>query len=182
MGLPDRVKKSRITIIDRDGIPETVDDRFPVAVVLDNIRSAYNVGSMLRTAECARISKIYLCGISASPPNRKLSKTALHASQHVPWVYTEDSVEAVLQLKREGYRIISFETTDKSGDLWKVHLKTPVALVFGHEVTGVSMEILEISDDIVQIPMFGYKNSLNVSTAMGIALFETIRKVRSGVT
>lgn len=150
--------------------------RHPITVVLDSVRSAYNVGAMIRTAECAGVSRMYICGISAAPPNRRLEKTALGAAGSLPWEYRESAFDAVMDLKKEGRRILSLETTNRSVSLWEASFEPPCVLVFGHEVTGVDMDILEISDEIVKIPVFGRKNSLNVATAFGITLYEAIRR------
>ena len=149
--------------------------RFPLVAVLENLRSAFNVGSIFRTADSALIEKVICCGITPHPPHKKLEKTSMGALPYVPVEYNINSVEAVQELKNSGYKIYSMETTNQSKVLWNVQFDTPCALVMGNEALGVSREILEISDEIIEIPMLGYKNSLNVSVAFGIAVYE-IRK------
>ncbi len=171
------MRDERLKILEGDAPVSPDAKRHPLAVVLDSVRSAYNVGAMIRTAECAGVERMYICGISATPPNRRLTKTALGAASSLPWEYRESAFDTVLELKRNGYRIISLETTNRNVSLWETSFTPPCALVFGHEVTGVGMDILEISDEIVKIPVFGRKNSLNVATAFGITLYEALRKV-----
>lgn len=153
--------------------------RFPIAVVLDNIRSAYNVGSMFRTAECAYISKLILCGITARPPNRKVEKTALGTTQLVPWRYFPDTMEAVQVLKAEGWTIAALEITDESIPIQSVKRSHfPLALVIGNEVTGVDDRVLAAADLVVEIHQFGEKESLNVAVAFGIAVYLLVEKLR----
>jgi tRNA G18 (ribose-2'-O)-methylase SpoU len=149
--------------------------RLPVHVVLDNLRSAFNVGSIFRTADCALVEKVYPCGITAHPPNAKLEKTALGTLPFVPWEYGPSAVEAIAGMKSKGIRIVSLETTNRSLSLWEYAFPLPVCLVLGNEAFGVSREVLEMSDEIVEIPVLGYKNSINVAVAFGIAVYEIRR-------
>ncbi len=152
--------------------PET---RFPICAVLDNIRSAQNVGAIFRTAECAYIAHLYLCGITARPPNRKVEKTALGTTQLVPWTYYRETVEAVRDLRKAGWKIASLELTDVSVPIHAITPEMfPLALVIGNEVTGVDDRVLEESDVIVEIRQYGEKESLNVSVAFGIAVFSLV--------
>ncbi len=149
-------------------IPKT-----PVVVVLDNIRSAVNVGSVFRTADAFAIEKIIICGISATPPNREISKTAIGATESVSWEYIEDISEAVLLLKSDGYTIAGIEQTDHSVKLGSVLPETgKIAIVLGNEVDGISEEILNHLDLCIEIPQYGTKHSLNVSVCAGIVLWE----------
>jgi len=150
----------------------------PLYVVLDNIRSAYNVGSIFRTADAAGIARLYLCGVTAYPPNMKLEKTSLGSTWYVPWDYYRDAVEAVRALKQQGIAVASLETTDKSINYLDFDFPSPVSLVLGNEISGVSMEIMKESDFILQIPTWGMKNSLNVATAFGIVAYEAVRQYR----
>ncbi|MGB9757851.1 MAG: RNA methyltransferase [Candidatus Bipolaricaulaceae bacterium] len=153
--------------------------RFPIAAVLDNIRSAYNVGSMFRTAECAYISELILCGITAKPPHKEVEKTALGTTQLVPWRYFPDTLEAVQALKREGWRIAALEITDQSVPIQSVGKGDfPLALVVGNEVSGVDDRVLASADLVVEIPQFGKKESLNVAVAFGVAVFLLLEKCR----
>ncbi len=154
--------------------------RFPIAAVLDNIRSAYNVGSMFRTGECAYISELVLCGITARPPHKELEKTALGATQFLPWRYFPDVPEAVRALRAEGWRIAALEITDQSIPIQAVEEKHfPLALVVGNEVSGVDERVLAEADVVVEIPLYGRKESLNVAVAFGVAVFFLVEKYRS---
>jgi 23S rRNA (guanosine2251-2'-O)-methyltransferase len=150
--------------------------RLPVTVVLDNLRSAFNVGSIFRTADCALIEKIVTCGITAHPPNRKLDKTALGTIPFISWEHRADAAEAVAELKDGGRRIVAMETTDRSGILWENRISLPVCLVVGNEALGVSSRVLELADEVIEIPMYGFKNSINVAVAFGIVLYEIQRQ------
>lgn len=150
--------------------------RHPVFTVLDNLRSAFNVGSIIRTADCALLEKIYFCGYTAHPPHKKLDKTSLGAMPYVPWEYNDSIVDTVQALRKKGISIISLETTNRSKLIWEYRFPVPVALILGNEALGVSKEVLELSDDIVEIPMLGYKNSINVAVAFGIAVYEIQRQ------
>ncbi len=153
--------------------------RFPIAVVLDNIRSAYNVGAMFRTAECAGIAKLILCGITARPPHRKVEKTALGTTQKVPWEPCASTLEAVEALKADGWTVAALEITDESVPVQSVQRKHfPLALVIGNEVTGVDERVLSTMDMVLEIPQFGEKESLNVAVAFAVAVFLLVEKWR----
>ncbi|MBK9257403.1 MAG: RNA methyltransferase [Saprospiraceae bacterium] len=147
--------------------------KIPVIVVLDNVRSAMNVGSVFRTADAFAFEKVILCGITAIPPNREITKTAIGATESVSWEYYENTAEAVKSLKAEGYVIAGIEQTDKSVSLdhYKPD-KIKTALVFGNEVEGISDDVLEWVDVCIEIPQFGTKHSLNVSVCAGIVMWE----------
>ncbi|MHC9542744.1 MAG: RNA methyltransferase [Vulcanimicrobiota bacterium] len=150
----------------------------PLHIVLDNIRSAYNVGSIFRTADAAGIARLHLCGVTAYPPNMKLEKTSLGSTWYVPWDYYRNTLEAVKALKKQGMPVASLETTDKSINYLDFNFPEPLSLVLGNEINGVSMEIMKESDFILQIPTWGMKNSLNVATAFGIVVYEAVRQYR----
>jgi 23S rRNA (guanosine2251-2'-O)-methyltransferase len=150
--------------------------RCPVTVVLDNLRSAFNVGSIFRTADCSLVQKIITCGITAHPPNKKLDKTALGTLPVVPWEHRATAVEAIEMMKTAGVRIVAMETTDQSETLWDFRFPLPVCLVFGNEALGVSSPALAAAEDLVEIPMFGFKNSINVAAAFGIVMYEIQRQ------
>jgi tRNA G18 (ribose-2'-O)-methylase SpoU len=152
--------------------------RLPVTVLLDNVRSMYNVGAFFRTADGAGLEKLYLCGITAYPPKKAISKTALGAEETVPWEHGWDALEMVSGLRRKGYEIAAIETSLHSVDLFDWRPNYPVCVVFGHEVDGVRPELLKLADTHVRIPMLGQKHSLNVATAGGIVLYELLRKYR----
>jgi tRNA G18 (ribose-2'-O)-methylase SpoU len=153
--------------------------RLPVTVVLDNVRSAYNVGSVFRTCDAFAAEKIFLCGITAVPPNRELMKTALGSTDSVPWEYRHSVDEAVAQLKTAGYRIVLIEQTDQSVSLEEFVPggSDKYALVFGNEVDGVSDSLLPLADLAMEIPQFGAKHSFNISVSAGIVLWDFYRKL-----
>lgn len=150
--------------------------RNPVHVVLDNLRSAYNVGSIFRTSDAGAVEHIHLCGMSAHPPHKKLEKTALGAFDYVPWTYHERTVDALAALREKGIVCVAVELTDRAVPTHIFDWPTPVAVVFGNEVTGINERVLRSCDAAVRIPMQGYKNSMNVATAFGIVLYEVLRK------
>ncbi len=156
-------------------------EKSPIAVVLDNVRSALNVGSIFRTSDAFRVEKIVICGISATPPSAEIRKTAIGAEQSVDWVYYKDNVEAVCQLKRDGYKILAIEQARESVMIDKMDLSgyEKVALVFGNEVKGVDDRLMELCDLCIEIPQFGTKHSLNVSVSAGIAIWEVFRQMQN---
>lgn len=150
--------------------------KFPVMVVLDNVRSMHNVGSVFRSSDAFRCSGIYLCGITACPPHREIRKTAIGAETSVDWRYFEDTREAVLNLREKGYKIFGIEQTENSVQLQDMDFKGgKVAFVFGNEIDGVLADVLEICDACIEIPQLGTKHSLNISVACGIVLWEYAR-------
>ena len=157
-----------------DGIAPARKPR-PVSVLLDNIRSLYNVGSIFRTSDAAGIEKIYLCGITGRPPRAEIHKAALGAETVVPWEYQEDSLAVIKKLKASGYRIVVLEHTDSGKDYSTAEYSFPLCLVIGHEITGISDAVVAEADAAIEIPMAGMKQSLNVAVAYGIAIFEVIR-------
>ncbi len=153
-------------------------ERLPVTVVLENVRSMYNVGSFFRTADAAAAAKLCLCGITAAPPKHAISKTALGAEEIVPWEHTWDAPALVRRLRAEGCEIAAIETSPHAVDLFDWRPRFPVALLFGHETDGLTEELSAMADTHVRIPMLGKKHSLNVATAGGVLLFELLRKYR----
>jgi len=151
-----------------------------VSVVLDNVRSAFNVGSIFRAADACAAERLYLCGITAKPPNRKLDKTALGATEFVPWEYRLSTHEALDHFQREGIPILCVEVHPESVPLWDFQIPRRVGIVFGHEVWGLSEDVLVRADHVVHLPMLGIKNTHNVATACGIVLFEALRQRLSG--
>ena len=148
--------------------------KFPLVVVLDNIRSMNNIGSVFRTCDAFRIEKICLCGITAQPPHKDIEKTALGATQSVDWTYFESTTEAVEDLKNENYAIFAVEQTQGSIFLDKFEIRnySKLALVFGNEVLGVEQEVIDICNGCIEIPQFGTKHSLNISVSAGIVLWQ----------
>lgn len=151
-------------------------ERQPVHVVLHNIRSAFNVGSIFRTADAGAAARIHLCGYTACPPNVKLQKTALGAFDYVPWTHHETLADCFEYLRSEGIPIAAVERVDGSVSHTRHDWPRPVAVVFGNEVKGLTPEELEAVDTVVSIPMLGHKNTINVATAFGIVLFEILRR------
>lgn len=153
------------------------------AIVLDNIRSHYNVGSVFRTADAFLTRKIMLCGITARPPHRDIQKTALGATESVEWSYHESTADAVKELKADGYRIIAIEQAEGSVELndFKTEKGQKYALIFGHEVNGVDQKILDLCDSCIEIPQFGTKHSFNIAVSAGIVLWELTKKQRVSV-
>ncbi len=153
--------------------------KIPLIIVLDNIRSALNVGSVFRTADAFLIEKIYLCGITATPPNREINKTALGATQSVDWQYAESTLDLINSLKKDGYTVLAIEQVENAVMLQDLNIRPngKYALVFGHEMYGVDQQVVDMSDFAVEIPQFGTKHSLNISVSAGIVIWEVVRKL-----
>ncbi len=152
-------------------------EKNPIVVVLDNVRSMNNIGSIFRTCDAFRVERLCLCGITATPPNREINKTALGATESVDWVYYEDTMQCIEELRDKGYRIYSIEQTQNSTMLQNFQRdNTPCAVVLGNEVDGVEQGVVDISDDTIEIPQFGTKHSFNVSVTCGIVLWDFVRK------
>ncbi|MBK5291667.1 MAG: TrmH family RNA methyltransferase [Acidobacteriia bacterium] len=151
----------------------------PVAVVLDNVRSMYNVGSFFRTGDAAAIEKIVLSGITAKPPKKEITKTALGAEDRLPWEHTWDPSAILKRFAQQYWEIAAIETSPRSVDLFDWRPRFPVCLLFGHEVDGIQPHLLEMADTFVRIPMLGHKHSLNVATAGGVVIYELLRKYRA---
>lgn len=153
-------------------------EKHRLVVVLDNIRSMHNVGSVFRTADAFLVEAICLCGYTPQPPHRDIHKTALGATETVDWIYSSTTIEAVQQLKEKGYRVFAVEQAVGSISLEHFNMDKllPTAIVFGNEVEGVDAEVLKICDGCIEIPQYGMKHSLNVSVAAGIVLWEMVRK------
>ncbi|MBX2821125.1 MAG: TrmH family RNA methyltransferase [Rhodothermaceae bacterium] len=154
--------------------------RHPITVVVDNVRSIHNVGSFFRTSDGAWIEKMILTGITGTPENRALHKTALGAQDTIPWSHSMHTLDAASQLKEQGYRLAVLELTDTptlSTDLTLADF--PLALVIGNELTGVHSEVVDMADYALEIPQYGTKQSLNVSVAFGIAVFDLVRQYRT---
>jgi len=144
----------------------------PIRVLLDNIRSLYNVGSIFRTSDAVGIEKLYLCGITGTPPRAEIHKAALGSEKSVVWEYAADPIPVINQLKKEGFHIVILEHTDSGEMFHQATYKYPLCLVLGHEITGVSDEIVAAADAAIEIPMVGVKQSLNVAVAYGIAIYK----------
>jgi tRNA G18 (ribose-2'-O)-methylase SpoU len=150
--------------------------RHPITLILDNIRSLYNVGSIFRTADAALVSEIILCGYTPSPPRAEIEKTALGAVDTVPWRYESSAKETVIELQIRGWNVFAIEITDSSRNYDSLTAKDfPLAVVLGNELVGIDSEVLAACNGAVEIPMYGVKHSLNVSVAAGIAVFEAVK-------
>lgn len=152
----------------------------PLVLVLDNVRSMHNVGSAFRTGDGFAIDKIFLCGITATPPHREIEKTALGATQSVDWTHIEKTVDAIRILKEEGYIVLAIEQADESTFLqdYNIDPAAKYALIFGNEVHGVDEEVMELVDGCIEIPQFGTKHSFNVSVTMGMVMWDFVKKLR----
>jgi 23S rRNA (guanosine2251-2'-O)-methyltransferase len=150
----------------------------PVSILLDNVRSLYNVGAFFRTADAAGCEKLYLCGITGRPPMPAITKTALGAEETVPWEHRPGSLAPIVELRNQGYELAAVETSDRAVDLFDWQPNFPVCLLFGHESAGLPLAALALCDTHVRIPMLGRKHSLNVATAGGIVIYELLRKYR----
>jgi len=174
------MKKLSLNELNRISVNEFKEaEKTPIIVVLDNIRSMHNIGSVFRTSDAFRVEKIYLCGITACPPNREIQKTALGATESVCWQYFKNTLDAVEELKQNDVLILSVEQVEKSVNLldFMPPPNKKIALVFGNEVKGVDQEVVNISDYCVEIPQFGTKHSFNVSVTAGIVLWELFNKI-----
>ncbi len=153
--------------------------RLPVVVVLDRVRSAYNVGAFFRNADGAGVSKLVLTGYTGHPPHPGIAKTALGAEHQVEWEYNRDPLAAVRSLKAQGYRLAAVETSAHAEDIFEWSPSFPLTVIFGNEVEGTKPELAAECDALVRIPMLGMKQSLNVAVAGGIIMYELLRKYRS---
>jgi len=155
-------------------------DKTPITIVLDNVRSALNVGSVFRTSDAFLIENIILCGITATPPDKEIRKAALGSTDSVKWEFFENTIDAVNKLKTEGYHIIGIEQADKSTMLNDISLpKKPIAIIMGNEVNGVAQEVIDVCNAVIEIPQFGTKHSLNISVSTGIVIWELWKKLNA---
>jgi len=173
------MRKLKLTELNRSTIAEYKNiPKLDVVVVLDNLRSAGNVGSFFRTSDALAVKEIILCGISSYPPNKEITKTAIGATESVKWKHEKCIKDAVSTLKNQGYQIVGVEQTSHSVSLEKYMPEGPVALVFGNEVNGLSDAILSDLDIAVEIPQYGTKHSFNVAVCGGIVLWEVFKKLK----
>ena len=154
-------------------------DKTPIVIVLDNIRSLHNVGSVFRTADGFLITAVYLCGITAQPPHREIQKTALGATESVEWKYYSNTVDALMELAEQGYKLVAVEQAEDSIGLsdFKVEREHRYAIVFGHEVKGVSQEAINQCGACIEIHQLGTKHSLNISVAVGVVVWSFLQKM-----
>ncbi|HBF88393.1 MAG TPA: RNA methyltransferase [Bacteroidales bacterium] len=167
--------------LDRKSVTEFKEsEKIPLIVILDNIRSLHNIGSVFRTSDAFMVEKIYLCGITACPPNKEIHKTALGSTDSVDWGYIENTEDIINELKSAGYKIFSIEQAENSINLIEFTVEKGVkyGIVFGHEVKGVSQEVVNMSDGVIEIPQYGTKHSLNISVSAGIVIWDLFTKMR----
>jgi len=174
-----KLKNAELNRISVDEFKET--EKTPLVVVLDNIRSLNNIGSVFRTSDAFLVEKIVLCGITAKPPHKDIHKTALGATESVDWEYTNETLDAISKLKEDDYTILSIEQTENAVMLqdFQCEKNKKYAIVLGNEVKGVQQEIVNNSDYAIEIPQFGTKHSLNISVSTGVVIWEMFRKMKS---
>jgi tRNA G18 (ribose-2'-O)-methylase SpoU len=172
-----KLKNSELSRLSIDEFKNS--SKTPVIVILDNIRSAHNVGSVFRTCDAFLIDKIILCGITAIPPNKEIRKTALGSSESVDWRYYKNTEEVIMKLKKKDYQIIAVEQANKSIKLesFRPENEKRYAIIFGNEIKGISQKIIDNSDSVIEIPQFGTKHSLNVSVSAGIVIWDIFSKI-----
>ena len=173
-------RKLKITELNRISVEAFKEaDKLPLVVVLDNVRSLHNIGSVFRTSDAFRVECICLCGITAVPPHAEIHKTALGAEDTVDWKYYQNTVDAVDELKQNGYIVFSIEQAEGSTmlDKWEMDRNKKYAIVFGNEVKGVEQEVINHSDGCIEIPQYGTKHSLNVSVTAGIVIYECANRL-----
>ncbi|RKD99995.1 RNA methyltransferase [Marinifilum flexuosum] len=174
------MRKLKNSELDRKSIDEfKASDKTPIIIVLDNVRSLNNIGSVFRTSDALLIEAVYLCGITATPPHRELHKTALGAEDSVQWEYFKNTEDAVAKLKENGFDIYSVEQAENSVSLenFETNPSKKYALIFGNEVKGVQQKIVDASDGCIEIPQFGTKHSFNISVSCGIVLWDLFSKM-----
>jgi 23S rRNA (guanosine2251-2'-O)-methyltransferase len=175
------MRKLKLEELNRVDLKEfKAQEKLPVVVVLDNVRSMHNVGSVFRTADGFSIEKVVLCGITAQPPHREIEKTALGATQSVEWIHFDNTTNAIETLRADGYRIIAIEQAENSTmlNVFKPMPAAKYALIFGNEVNGVSEEAMEMIDQCIEIPQFGTKHSFNIVISAGIVLWDFFAKLK----
>jgi 23S rRNA (guanosine2251-2'-O)-methyltransferase len=172
-----KLENSELDRLSVDGFKAVT--KTPLIVILDNIRSLNNIGSVFRTSDAFRIEKIYLCGITATPPHKDIQKTALGSTASVDWDYTESTLELVKKLQSKDIQVLSIEQAENATMLNNFTPKpnTTYALVFGNEVKGVSQEVVSLSDQVIEIPQYGTKHSLNISVSCGVVLWDVFSKL-----
>jgi 23S rRNA (guanosine2251-2'-O)-methyltransferase len=179
--MPSQRRKLKVEELNRISIEEfQAAKKIPLVIVLDNVRSQNNIGSVFRTCDAFRVEEILLCGITATPPNAEIHKTALGAEDSVKWRYYQETLQAVHELKANGYTVFSVEQTKNSLSLEHLQIDKPgkYALVLGHEVHGVQQEVIDISDGSIEIPQYGTKHSLNISVATGIVVWDFFKRLK----
>ena len=175
-------RKLRNSELDRKSVSEFKEaEKTPIIVILDNVRSLNNIGSVFRTADAFLIQKIYLCGITAKPPHKDIQKTALGATETVEWEYVAEALEVVEKLQQQGVKVYSVEQAENAVFLneFQPQKETTYALVFGNEVKGVQQKVVSASNGVLEIPQLGSKHSLNISVSAGVVLWDVFSKLSS---
>jgi 23S rRNA (guanosine2251-2'-O)-methyltransferase len=175
-------KKLKLAELGRMDVAEFKEaPKTPLIIVLDNIRSLNNIGSVFRTADAFRIEKIYLCGITAKPPHRDIQKTALGATESVTWEYEEDTIDLVLRLNEEGVKTYAIEQTENSIllDTFQPNQGEKIAIVMGNEVEGVQQDVIHACEGVIEIPQIGTKHSLNISVCTGVVVWDLFSKMKT---
>ena len=176
------MRKLKNEELDRKSIEDfKISKKLPLTIVLDNIRSLNNIGSVFRTADAFLVEKIYLCGITATPPHKDIHKTALGSTETVDWEYVENTIELVEKLKAENCKVLSIEQAENAVmlDQFTPEVNTKYALVFGNEVKGVSQKVVNASDNVIEIPQYGTKHSLNISVSCGVVVWDVFSKIKA---
>ncbi len=175
------MRKLKITELNRISVEEfKAADKTPLIVILDNIRSLNNIGSVFRTSDAFLVKTVYLCGITATPPHKDIHKTALGSTDSVSWEYAPNTLELVKSLRSEGVTVLGIEQTESSIPLQQFKTETDkiYAVIFGHEVKGIDQQVLNHCDAAIEIPQFGTKHSLNIAVSAGIVIWDIFRKIR----
>lgn len=174
-----KLKNEELNRLDVDGFKEA--EKTPIVIVLDNIRSLNNIGSVFRTADAFLVEKIYLCGITATPPHKDIRKTALGATESVDWEYRDDTAALVIELKSQGLTVLAIEQAENAQMLQDFIIKPAkkYALIFGNEVKGVDQKVVSACDGVLEIPQFGTKHSLNISVSAGVVVWDFWSKGRA---
>ncbi|MBP6739912.1 MAG: hypothetical protein KA146_07965 [Leptospiraceae bacterium] len=152
--------------------------RNPIYIILDSLKVAHNIGTILRLADATLVEKVFICGKTIVPPNKKIKDSARGAEKWVPWEYRENVLEVITELKEKNISIISLEIANNSIEYTEAKYQLPACFVFGREYDGVNKKVLEMSDEIIHLPIFGMANSINVSTTASVILYDTIRKIK----
>ncbi|MDA9069179.1 RNA methyltransferase [Algibacter sp.] len=176
-----KLKNSELDRLSVDAFKEA--KKTPIIIILDNIRSLNNIGSVFRTSDAFLVEKIYLCGITATPPHKDIHKTALGSTDTVAWKYIENTMDLVEKLKLDNVKICSIEQAENATMLnnFVVEPNTKYALVFGNEVKGVAQDVVNASDVVIEIPQFGTKHSLNISVSCGVVVWDILSKLQANV-
>lgn len=171
-------KELRTTMVDKEAAKSI--KKNPITIILDNVLDTYNVGSIFRLADAVAAEKVILCGQTLTPPNSRIKKASINTTGWVNWEYEKNTIDAVKKLKEKGITIVAVEQDPRSRPFYKVDYQFPLAIIVGNETTGISKDILDMSDVIVELPMWGVNKSLNVMVSLGIVLYEVMKASNGG--